>query len=347
VDGLHNFLDTYDRLDGGAWVDALAQLLADGRAVGLHFVVAADRRSGIPMRFTTQFGSTLILRLATPDEYLAVGIPPTFLGKEPPAGRGILDGYEVQVGILGGQGSGDAQAEAIRNLAQVGPTYTENPAPEIRRLPFDVALSSLPVGSIGVSGTTLQPVPMPDTRAFGVLGPPRSGRSTALGTIAFTVRRAEPQRPILIATTRGPTSILNSINAQTATGSDEATRLVDALIDRLNALPSWNPLLLIDDLTELIDPPLDAALERLLTMPRDVAYLFAAVGEASALRQAYSGCLSQLRKARTGILLMPDVATDGDVFNLTLPRTHTSPHQGRGFVITGSDITPIQLAHPD
>jgi DNA segregation ATPase FtsK/SpoIIIE, S-DNA-T family len=52
-----------------------------------------------------------------------------------------------------------------------------------------------------------------------------------------------------------------------------------------------------------------------------------------------------LRRSRTGVLLRPDLATDGDVFTARLPRrVPVALVAGRGFVVRGGEPTLAQLA---
>ena len=49
LDSYPGFQAAHERVDGGKWLDLFARLVADGRQVGVHFVITADRRTSIPM----------------------------------------------------------------------------------------------------------------------------------------------------------------------------------------------------------------------------------------------------------------------------------------------------------
>jgi S-DNA-T family DNA segregation ATPase FtsK/SpoIIIE len=58
----------------------------------------------------------------------------------------------------------------------------------------------------------------------------------------------------------------------------------------------------------------------------------------------YRGFLVEARKSRTGLLLSPQGASEGDLFNVRLPRDAAGGPTGRGLLIRGGGITQIQAA---
>ncbi|MDQ1686921.1 MAG: segregation ATPase FtsK/SpoIIIE, family, partial [Frankiaceae bacterium] len=193
LDSYAGFVETYDRVDVGALVDALPRLVADGRTAGVHFVITADRRSAVPATVASLIAERVILRMASEDDYLMLGLDAKMVkGAVVPPGRGFLDdGREVQIATVAGSTDAAAEATALAALAaRLAAATTERAAP-IEVLPLDIPASGLPVpagpwtATFAVDDLDLAPVSasLADSH-FVVIGPYRSGRSTALDTIA-------------------------------------------------------------------------------------------------------------------------------------------------------------------
>jgi len=100
-DGYGAFHQAYLNVDRGEQVDTIARLVADGRGVGVYFVLTADRRNAVPATLTSAISTRLVLRMADADEYASLGLPLAIAGTTLPPGRGFIDGTEVQVGCAG------------------------------------------------------------------------------------------------------------------------------------------------------------------------------------------------------------------------------------------------------
>ncbi|MDQ2729579.1 MAG: FtsK/SpoIIIE domain-containing protein, partial [Actinomycetota bacterium] len=102
VDRLEAFVARYAERDGGRLVDRLDQLLREGGAVGVTFVISGDRTA-----FTTRLSSAvearLVLRQADRSDYGLVGLDVRRIPAHMPNGRALWaqTGHEVQIGILG------------------------------------------------------------------------------------------------------------------------------------------------------------------------------------------------------------------------------------------------------
>ena len=53
IDGFSAFRQQYEMLDGGKWFDALTALAADGRPLGIHVILTADRPAALPPRLNS------------------------------------------------------------------------------------------------------------------------------------------------------------------------------------------------------------------------------------------------------------------------------------------------------
>lgn len=345
VDGLHAFLESYERIEGGKWLDYFVQLMADGRSTGVNFIIAADRRSGIPMRFASLLPSVLTLRLATADEYLAAGVSPDSLGSSPPPGRAFFERLEVQLASLDGAVTGEQQAIAFKRLAaQLQATGTIVTAPSIRNLPTEIGLADLPPGCIGISGKELEPLAMPGWRLAGIFGPPKSGRTTALFSLGAACVSLAPERRALLICDRDPSATAPPWLAHTAVGSEEGASALEELMTVMAGNTALNPVVLIDDLNEIIDSRLDDVLVRFMQQLKTRDCSLFVSGDSVSIRQSFTSSVQTIRKARVGVLLTPDILNDGDIFNLSLPRTAVNWTTGRGYMISNSEITLVQIA---
>src|SRR6185312_11399204 len=191
-----------------AVIDGVFRVLREGAAAGLHVFITADR-GGLVGRLASTVENRLVLRLADRGDFALIGLPARSVPQNLPAGRCFLahDLVETQLCLLGADASGPAQ---LTELAAIAATAAERdadvPAPRrprrVDELPSRVALGDLTrrapmqhTGEVvlGVGGDELDAVRidlLESGPGFVVAGPPRSGRSTALATIAVGLRAA-------------------------------------------------------------------------------------------------------------------------------------------------------------
>ncbi len=63
------------------------------------------------------------------------------------------------------------------------------------------------------------------------------------------------------------------------------------------------------------------------------------------VRGGYGHWLREIRKSRTGLLLQPDLSTDGDLLGVRLPRRSSTPlRPGRGFLVEHGEARLVQIA---
>jgi S-DNA-T family DNA segregation ATPase FtsK/SpoIIIE len=175
---------------------------------------------------------------------------------------------------------------------------------------------------IGVGDLTLGPVAL----AFRgrdhavVCGPARSGKSTALRTVAASLGAWHPE-------------------VQVTTLSEGST-----LADLVAATATPGPHVLVVDDAEAVDDP-GGHMAALLASHRADVHVVAA-GRADALRGAYGHWTRDLRRSRLGLALRPE-PDDGDLFSTSFPRrARIAPVAGRGYLVTDGDAEVVQVAHP-
>ena len=376
LDRWEAFLAAYQDLDAGRLVELVLKLVREGPSVGLQLVITADR-SGVVGRIGSLVEERLLLRLADRGDYAALGVPSRSVPAHLPAGRGwSLRGAPVvaQVALLDPDASGHAQAAALRALAgspapaapagpaapaaaaaPAGPAAPADPAGpaapagraprRFEALPTAVCRADLPVAAepgdlvLGLGGDELDGVGLDAaaTRA-GVLiaGPPGSGRSTALLTVAAAL--AELGLPVVAVAPR-PSPLRQLPGC--------VTELVDAAL-LTSLLGDGGVALVVDDAELLLDSPLAPVLEQAVRRARDVGTVVVAAGTTDDLLACYRGFVVDLRRSRTGLLLSPQTAGDGDLLGVRLSRsTGGDVIPGRGLLAVRGQVHPLQVALPE
>ncbi|HJR46018.1 MAG TPA: FtsK/SpoIIIE domain-containing protein [Actinomycetota bacterium] len=355
LDGYASFASAFERVDMGALVDGLPTLIAEGRSLGIHFVVAAERRAGVPQSLIATIDRKLILRMADPDEYATLGLDSRRLrGTRLAPGRGFIDGVETQIATVSGTDSATEESAQLEALARSLPKAGHGPA-EVKLLPAEVSLDAIDAPAtplhavLGlVEAEDLAPGVLDLTFAhFLVAGPYRSGRSTALAALATSLRTSTPDAEFhLLAPRRSPLGEM-SLWTGAAVGVETCGKEIGALSDAFDDAPERIRFVLIDDADELLEGSSVAALEQLVRRGRDSKTRFLVAGEVRALHRAFSGWITEVRKDKHGVLLDPDPDVDGDLLGVRLPRRRGSTlPPGRGYLIRRGSIEAIQVALP-
>ncbi|TMR96086.1 FtsK/SpoIIIE domain-containing protein [Nonomuraea basaltis] len=379
LDRWEGFVAAFESYDYGRLIEALLQLLREGAAVGFRAVITSDR-SGLLGQVSTVFDDRLLLRLSDPSDYGLAGFPLKGLPSSIPPGRALSIGdhgiVEHHIALLSADPAGPAQVAALQALARTAaiPSGQAKPGPEhARPLPAGkggrqrdgeppLRVDALPMritaaqaleldpaftppsplwALIGAGGDALSPLGL-DLLAYGpgavIAGPSRSGRSSALLTAARSL--IEHGTPVIAVTPRR--SPLRDLDGTLAVLDGNATNLPELVADQHHYV------VLVDD-AELINPdsPLGTALEEVLRSGRDGDHGLLIAGTTGDLAVAYRGFAAETRKSRTGLLLAVQGQSDGDIFNIRLPRGTVGGPPGRGFLVTTGNITPVQAALPD
>jgi S-DNA-T family DNA segregation ATPase FtsK/SpoIIIE len=357
LDNYSGFVAAFERVNLGELVDALPRLVGDGRPLGVHFAISADRRGAVPNTLAGIIPAKIVLRMADDDEFTSLGVPARSIrAAHLPPGRGFLPGgTELQVAIAGGDSSASGQAAAIAELA--ARTRSRHPgrlAPTIDPLPTLVEARMLPPAReplqavLGIGDVDLAPVTVDlSDRHFLVLGPYRSGRSTALRRLLESLRAGTAGAELhLLAPRRTPLTSLG-VWASAAEGmqasEDAAIRLAFELERRTAGA---RPLIVVvDDGEELAESVAAPQLETIVRRGRDLDVRVLCACERQAAQRAFGGWLRELRKEEHGLLLAPDADVDGDLLGVRLPR-RTNPvfPPGRGYLVERGTIELVQVA---
>jgi S-DNA-T family DNA segregation ATPase FtsK/SpoIIIE len=311
----------------------------------------------VPATVASLIAERVILRMASEDDYLMLGLDAkTVKGAVVPPGRGFLDdGREVQIATVAGSTDAAAEATALAALAaRLAAATTERAAP-IEVLPLDIPASGLPVpaqpwaATFAVDDLDLAPVTasLADSH-FVVIGPYRSGRSTALDTIAASLCASTSGLRAHLLAPRRSWLVDGAGWDSVARGLDECEVRITELLDEVRAASGQvDPapvLIVLDDAGELAESIVASSLEMLLKRGRDGHLRFLMSLETGQARH-YAAWIREIRKDGRGMLLDPSLDLDGELLGARLPRrTNAVFPAGRGYVVIDARVALAQVA---
>jgi S-DNA-T family DNA segregation ATPase FtsK/SpoIIIE len=350
VDGIGAFRDAYEHAGHSAYFAMFNQIVSEGRGLGIHVILAGDRPGALSTSLASMMQYRLTFRLASDDDYMLMGERSDILSVNSPAGRGIMAGNEVQIAVYGGEDSMAAQARMIGELATaMRGRGTAAPEP-VERLSDHIELYTLPPTvqgqpTIGVADQTLAPIGIAARGLLMLTGPPGSGRTTALVTLAQAVRRADPQTRIVHL---GP---VHSAIAKHEVFSDSAVGSADVidLVGRLAANVAFgvdNLMVVIESITEFTNTESESDLAALIKSLAGTAAFVVGESEVSTWGQAWT--LAQpFKSARRGLLLAPNGIESDSLLSTPIGviRRHDFP-PGRGVIVDKGKGVWIQVAQP-
>lgn len=357
LNGYGAFASAFERTTGDDLVALLPRLVADGGPAGVHFVISAERRGSVAASLSAATSKRVIFRLAEEDEYANLGLSRRQYAKRVlPPGRGFIDdGVEVQCAVVGGDPSGRGQAAAMADLGrELRERFGETLVSRIGVLPTQVDRAALPAATgpleavIGIRDSDLGParISLRDGH-FVVVGPYRSGRTTALRTIVSSLRESTPDLVLHLLAPRTSDLTVLDIWSTVARGVDECEAAVKELDAMLRQPLSVGPtkLVVVDDGEELLDDAVSDALASVVRRARDRGMRFVAAFERQAARRAFGGWLGEMKKEGRVLMLQPDPDVDGDFLGVRLPKPgERRDVPGRGYAIERARIELLQIA---
>ncbi len=350
IDGFAAFRSAYEVGPMAALYDLLNSIASDGRQVGVHLAISADRPAALPAALSSSIQRKLALRLANEMDESMLGVPKEGFPDETPPGRGFLSGAEVQVAVLAGSMDATVQAAATLRLAESMRRSGVAEAPGVERLAEHVRLSDLPpqVGgrpTIGIADEGLVPFGLDPTGMFLIAGPARSGRSTALSTIVTSLSRFRPDmKYAYFGQRRSPLAGRSWDRA--AVGMQECVTQAQAMIDEASGdwtdASAWT--VVIDGLGEFINSDADYPLQDLLRLCRSNGVFVIADGETTDVGGSWP--LSQaVKAARHGLVLQPDQSDGDSLFRTSFARMSRADFPpGRGMYVKSGRAHRIQVA---
>jgi S-DNA-T family DNA segregation ATPase FtsK/SpoIIIE len=353
VDNFAAFRQAYELGERSRWFEVFQGILNDGRPVGVHVVIAADRPASLPSSLSSGVQRRLALRLANEMDYSMLGAPADAFTSTTPPGRGFLDQHEVQVAVIGGEASMAKQAAELEQLAASMLRADVIAAPQVERLPERLLASDQParVGDfplLGVWDETLEPVGFDPMGVFLVSGPPQSGRTTTVASLVASLRRAKPAtRFVYMGRRRSPLAGLAwDASAFTPDDIDDlATKWTELIAqERPEAA---HVVVVIEAVGELLNSSADLSLQELLKACRAQERFVIAEGETSSLAGSWP-LLQAVKSSRYGIALQPEQMDGDSLYKTSFPRLNKAEFpSGRGLFVTSGKVYRVQVALPE
>ncbi len=332
------------------WLDLFHRIVLDGRQVGIHTVITADRRGGVPALLQSAVANRIVLRQADEGGYGDHGIGVTRArGLDLAPGRGLWQAdLVVQLACVAETGDGPAQAAALAAIAAEGPggataAIRTAPLPEVLETVPDVAVPAMTV-ALGVADLTLEPVTV-DLRHSHLLiaGLPQSGRSSA-AHIAAEGLHASGLDLWVVGPSASPLAGLGGASRSAFGRPELLVPVLEELVTLLEAFPSTQPrLLVVDDLDALDDPALGTLWERLARA--DDLRVIATIESRNLGGFSMNALLNEVRKARRSLHLQPDDPVEFFQATGVKPpvRPGTPMPPGRGVLLTDRKPTLLQV----
>ncbi|HTJ66862.1 MAG TPA: FtsK/SpoIIIE domain-containing protein [Actinospica sp.] len=324
-------------------LDDLERVFAEGPAVGIHIVAAGDRAGAVPSTWAALCRQKLLLRLADPSDYAPFDIPRSAVPAAVP-GRALVAATRqvVQIGYPGADPNSAVAAVSHRWGDARRSAYPVRLLPErIDALQLQAAGAVPHTGlepwtlPVGFADSNLGPVALKlyEHENALIAGPPRSGRSSALVTIAATVLAApEPPRIVAFAPRRSP---LRDLPEPVVVCTDYAQ--LDGVLGQFEG----RTLLLVDDADTVPDGL--GVIDRFIAKAGPGRHVVAA-GRNDGVRRQFGLWTQRVREARCGVLLVPDHDMDHDLLGTQLPRQHRmAAVPGRGYLVSDGRIEGVQL----
>jgi len=356
VDGFAAFREEYEISSTlGVSYARLSRLLVEGRAVGIHVILAAERPNAVPSSLSSSIQRRLVLRQADEVAYASLNIPKDILTDAPP-GRGVFSGQsnELQVAVPTGSSTPAQQAAAIDKLAQRLVDRGVPSAPPVQKLPSLVQASEVPTSVaglpvLGIGEGDLAPLGFPAQGAFLIAGMPGSGRTSALLWVSQSLRRWNADVPMYYVGPRRSRVHAESLWTKTALDLDAVRELTLELKPKVDQPAGTEPglILVIEGLGEFVSTAVENALVEVIKAARRNGHLVVGEQETSAWGSGWP-LIAEIRNARHGIVMQPDPA-DGDMlFKEAFPRIKRTAYPlGRGVYVRSGKQWTVQVPLPE
>ena len=353
VDGFSAFRETYESsMATAATWGLFTRLLAEGRPLGVHVVLSADRPGALGTAVTSSIQQRLVLRQADEGGYMALDVPKDILGPASPCGRAVLAGTvdEMQVAVIGGSGRPADQAATIEALAAAERERGGFEAPAVERLSAMIPAASMPdrvegMPVLGVWDETLEPLPFEPRGVFVLAGMPGSGRSSALVWLATSLRRwSEDVRMSYVGPSRSRVRQLH-VWDDVAVTIEEIQALARTLRDIVAVPADDEPevVLVIEGLSDYLGGDVEGQLTELIKAARRNGHLVIAEGETTAWGSSWP-LVTEVRNGRRGFVLQPDQSDGEALFRTPFPRMARADFaEGRGEYVAGGRLRRVQM----
>ncbi|WP_431802062.1 FtsK/SpoIIIE domain-containing protein [Microbacterium sp. bgisy203] len=350
IDNYPEFKKDWEVAPGrGPFYRTFMRILGEGRTLGIHTVLTADRGNAVPSAVAANISRKVVLRMGDPSQYMLLGVPRDVLDEQSAPGRAVVDGHEAQIAVLGGTSNVVDQTKALGDLADRLRREGVRDLPEIGALPTTVTAREMPASVegmpvFGVSDDTLAPHGFEPVGSFVISGPAASGRTNALKALVSSVERFDPDVRLYHFGSRR--SELKDFRpwVRSATKPDDEKELATELAELVvSEQYGGRIMIVVEDMTHLSDGPADRPMRSLLQAMNDSEHIL--VGEAEISRASGSiGVLGEWKAGRQGIVLKPDTYDGEAVFKTPFGRVKRSDFPvGRGIFVQGGRMVTMQV----
>jgi S-DNA-T family DNA segregation ATPase FtsK/SpoIIIE len=326
IDGLDAARGSLDDLERVEESDKLEAILTLGPAHDVMVACAIDRVAAVPSGVLARFAQRWVFHLTDPLDAVGLGVASADVPASIPGRIFVTStGLEAQlmVGRLPLSSRADGAVPAIVECLSAVLQSSDLPAAE--QCGDD---SLLPIGLRFGDGHVCN-LDVPDGEHVLIIGPPRSGRSTALQRIVRAWAEANPDGWWRVVAPR-----------RTLLDGQHRHRSLAAILDDIP--PCGRVLIAVDD-AELVDD-IGGALAA-LSASRRAGLMIVATGKPDSLRQSYGHWTGVIRRSRLGLVMTASSDLDGDLIGAMLPRTMPiSPRPGLVWLVSDGEAVLAQVA---
>ncbi|ANJ27899.1 FtsK/SpoIIIE domain-containing protein [Agromyces aureus] len=350
IDGFGTFKQEWEATSARSPFYAIfMRLLGEGRPLGIHAVVTADRYGAVPTAVSANVSKRIILRMSDDGAYAILGAPKDVLNERSAPGRAIVDGFETQIAAIGGTANVAEQMSAMQEFAEALRARGAVEASEIGALPTSLAPADLPdqldgQPVIGVADDVLGPKGFEPIGTFVIAGPPKSGKSNALRALVTSMRRFDPS--VELFHFGGRRAVLREFAPwrRSATSIDDARALAKELVGIVGdeSIPG-RIMIVVENVTEFGDTDAERPLKELFQAINRSDHFLVGDGDVSQLSSGY-GLVGELKAGRRGIALRPETYDGDSLFKVPFPKVarHEYP-EGRGIFVENGAFVTVQL----
>lgn len=354
VDGVGVFAEEYQAITRHmpTW-NKFQQILLDGRSVGVHVAVTADRSQAVPNAIASNFQRKVVLRLTDEDAYLMMGLPKDVLTPTSLPGRAMQVGRPdlMQLAILGDNINALAQARLMEQLGafmteqgrvrppQIGALPTEIPA-----LTFPTTVEQTPV--IGMEAESLAPLTFRPIGTLSIGGGPQTGRSNALAWILSSLRMTYRTATFLHASSGRSILGQGPLWRASAQGVDAVANM---LMEHMNLFDAPAPLkgpgvvLVVENMGDFVYTAAEQSILDAIAKAKANGHLV--IAEADLAGWARGGQISMaLRASRSGLILCPSLGDSETVLGVSTPALQGREMlPGRGYFAQSGKEWKVQI----
>ncbi|TFD41294.1 FHA domain-containing protein, partial [Cryobacterium sp. TMT2-10] len=350
LDGFGTFRQEYETsLARGPLYNTFMRILGEGRPLGIHVVITADRYGSVPTAVNANIQRRVVLRLPDESSYQVLDVPKDVLSEQSPPGRAIVDGYETQLAIIGGTPNVAAQTTSTQALAARLRAAGVAEAPVVGALPKEVSLRELPASVndlpvIGISDTALQPMGFEPMGTIVIGGPPVSGKTNTIRALVRTIAAWDPDAKFFHIGGRRSQLATDYPWMRSAVKVDDAVALVKELIEAVTDEGVTDRLVIvIENVTQFAASPLEKPLVELAQKVNRSDHTLITDVDIANLGSSF-GLVGEMKAARKGIILKPDTHDGESVFKVPFPRVarHEFP-EGRGLYVQNGSVYRVQI----